>query len=310
VLKHGLTAAACLVFSVALFAQPPAAQQGRGQRPAPDPRDMGGGRCAENPFNCADAPNPLPAPNTVWLEEMTWMDVRDAMKAGKRTVIVATGGIEPNGPWLALGKHNYVLQSNCEAIARKLGNALCAPIVKFVPEGDWTTRSGHMASPGTITMREETFRAILEDTARSLQSHGFENIIFIGDSGGNQAGQKAVAETLNREWSGKTVAAHIPQYYDYAGVAKYFAEQKLIVDGKSDSMHDDPIISLNMFNTDPNTIRYEQRVKAGKASINGVDLSNKAKSAELAKKIVDYRATVTADAIRKAIAAKGKTATQ
>ena len=41
---------------------------------------------------------------------MTWMDVRDAMKAGKTTVIISTGGIEPNGPWLALGKHNYVLQ--------------------------------------------------------------------------------------------------------------------------------------------------------------------------------------------------------
>jgi creatinine amidohydrolase len=303
----------CLVLAAAVLSaqQPPAgAPQGRGaqQRPAPDPRDMGGGRCAANPYNCADAANPLPAVSTVWLEEMTWMDVRDAMKAGKRTIVVPTGGVEPNGPWLALGKHNYVLQSNCDAIARKLGNALCAPVVKFVPEGDYTTKSGHMASPGTITMREETFRAILEDVARSLQAHGFENIIFIGDSGGNQEGQKAVAEKLNAEWSGKTVVAHIPEYYDYAGAAKYMADQGLIKDGKSDNMHDDPIISLNMFNTDPNTIRFEQRMKAGKASINGVDLSNRAKSAELAKKIVEYRATVAAEAIRKAIANKGKSA--
>jgi creatinine amidohydrolase/Fe(II)-dependent formamide hydrolase-like protein len=309
-MKHIVTGAvACLVLFVTVSAQQaPAVAQGRGQRPAPDPRDMGGGRCAANPYNCADAPNPLPAVGTVWLEEMTWMDVRDAMKAGKRTVIVPTGGVEPNGPWLALGKHNYVLQSNCDAIARKLGNALCAPIVKFVPEGDYKTKSGHMASPGTITMREETFRAILEDVARSLQAHGFENVIFIGDSGGNQDGQKAVAEKLNAEWAGKTVVAHIPQYYDYPGTAKYFADQGLIRDGKSDEMHDDPIIALNMFNTNPNTIRYEQRVKAGKASINGVDLSNKAKSAELAKKIVDYRATVAVDAIKKAIANKGKSA--
>ena len=276
------------------------------QRPAPDPRDMGGGRCAENPYNCADAPNPLPAVGTVWLEEMTWMDVRDAMKAGKRTVIVATGGVEPNGPWLALGKHNYVLQSNCAAIARKLGNALCAPIVKFVPEGDYTKKTGHMASPGTITMREETFRAILEDIARSLQAHGFENIVFIGDSGGNQEGQKAVAEKLNTEWSGKTVVAHIPEYYDYPGVAKHFADEGMIKDTTNEHMHDDPIISLNMFNTDPNSIRYEQRVKAGKASINGIDLSNRAKSAALAKKIVDYRTNVTVGAIKQAIANKGK----
>src|SRR6476661_6960647 len=145
----------------------PAAAQGGQQRP-PDPRSMGGGDCRDNPYNCADAANPLPAANTVWLEEMTWMDVRDAPKAGKTTVIIATGGIEPNGPWLALGKHNYVLHANCEAIARKLGNALCAPIIKFVPEGDIEPRTGHMTSPGTITMREETFRAVLSDTVESL----------------------------------------------------------------------------------------------------------------------------------------------
>src|SRR6185436_13093889 len=105
-----LAFAAILTASAVASAQPPAsgAPQGRGgqQRPAPDPRDKGGGRCEANPYNCADAPNPLPAVTTVWLEEMTWMDVRDAMKAGKRTVIVPTGGVEPNGPWLALGKHN------------------------------------------------------------------------------------------------------------------------------------------------------------------------------------------------------------
>jgi creatinine amidohydrolase/Fe(II)-dependent formamide hydrolase-like protein len=307
-----LTLVAALSIAAAAHAQPPAsgAPQGRGQRPAPDPRDMGGGRCAQNPYNCADAPNPIPASSSVWLEELTWMEVRDAIKAGKKTVIVPTGGIEPNGPWLVLGKHNYVLQSNCDAIARKLGNALCAPVVKFVPEGDVATKSGHMASPGTITMREETFRAILEDIARSLQAHGFENVIFIGDSGGNQAGQKAVAEKLTAEWSSKTVVAHIPEYYDYAGAAKYMADQKLIVDGASDNMHDDPIISLNMFNTDPKSIRYEERVKAGKASINGVDLSNRQKSAELAKRIVDYRATVTVAAIKKAIATARGGATQ
>ena len=64
------------------------------------------------------------------------MDVRDALKAGKTNIIISTGGIEPNGPWLVTGKHNYVLHANCEAIARKMGNALCAPIVKYVPEGD------------------------------------------------------------------------------------------------------------------------------------------------------------------------------
>ena len=84
-------------------------------------RSVKGGDCRANVYNCADAPNPLPAPDTVWLEEMTWMDVRDALATGKTTAIVPTGGMEPNGPWLATGKHNYVLHVNCDAIARKLG---------------------------------------------------------------------------------------------------------------------------------------------------------------------------------------------
>src|SRR5881275_1872438 len=123
--------------AIVLSASVAAAQNPPAQPPADPTRDRGGGRCAANPYNCLDTANPIPTPNTVWLEEMTWMDVRDALKAGKTTVIIPTGGFEPNGPWLALGKHNYVLQANCEAIARKLGNALCAPIVKFVPEGNW-----------------------------------------------------------------------------------------------------------------------------------------------------------------------------
>jgi len=265
---------------------------------------MGGGNCSANPYNCNDTPNPLPAPNTVWMEEMTWMDVRDAIKAGKTTVIITTGGMEPNGPWLVTGKHNYVLHTNCDAIARKLGNALCAPIVKFVPEGNVEPPSGHMTSPGTISMREGTFRALLTDIVTSLKAHGFEKIILIGDSGGNQNGQRAVADSLTALWKGAPIVAHVQEYYDYARVAEYMKQHGL-VEGASDNLHDDPVISLNMMIDDPKSIRYDERVKAGKASINGVSLANRKQATEWAKQVVAFRATVTVEAINKAIANKG-----
>lgn len=276
----------------------------QGQRRAPDPRSMGGGDCAQNPYNCKDTPNPLPKADTVWLEEMTWMDVRDAMASGKTTVIIPTGGHEPNGPWLALGKHNYVLTTNCDAIARKMGNALCAPVIKHVPEGGIEPPTGHMTSPGTITLREDTFRALLTDTAESLLAHGFKQVFFIGDSGGNQAGQRAVAEALNTKYAGKALVAHIQEYYDYASVTK-FMETKGLKEGASDNMHDDVIITLNMFIQDPKSVRYDERVKAGKATINGVDVSNRAKNTEWAKQIVEFRTNHTITAINKAIANKG-----
>lgn len=267
-------------------------------------RNMGGGNCANSPYNCADAPNPLPAATTVWLEEMTWMDVRDALKAGKTTIIIPTGGVEPNGPWLVTGKHNYVLHANCEAIARKLGNALCAPIIKLVPEGGIEPASGHMTSPGTISVREETFRATLTDVVHSLKVHGFQNIILIGDSGGNQAGQRFVADSVTKIWNGSPVVAHVQEYYDYASVAKHM-EEKGLKDGAADGLHDDPVITLNMFIDDPNSVRYDARVKAGKASINGVSLADRAKTTAWAREVVAFRAQVTTDAIAKAIANKG-----
>lgn len=265
---------------------------------------MGGGDCAKNAYNCSDAPNPLSVPNTIWLEEMTWMDVRDAIKAGKTTIIVPTGGMEPNGPWLATGKHNYVLQTNCEAIARKLGTALCAPIVKFVPEGDIEPATGHMASPGTISLREGTFRALLSDIVHSLRMHGFQHIILIGDSGGNQAGQRAVADSLTAIWHGEPVVAHVQEYYDYAGIKKYM-ESKGVLENQPENLHDDPVISLNMFITDPKAIRYDERVKLGKAAINGTSLADRTRSMQWAKDIVEYRTTTTIAAIQKAIANKG-----
>ncbi len=275
-------------------------------RPAQDPRSMGGGDCAKNAYNCKDAANPLPKANTVWLEEMTWMDVRDAQKAGKKTIIISTGGIEPNGPWLVLGKHNYVMRSNCESIARALGDAVCAPIVPFVPEGGIEPPTGHMTSPGTITTSQATFEALLTDIAKSLKVTGFQNIIFIGDSGGNQKGQQNVATKLNAEWKGQAIAAHIGKYYNYEQIKEHFAKKGDIKGPEADEgMHDDIIITLNMYNTDPKSVRFAERVAANKASINGVSIADKAKNEKLAKEIIAYRTELAVAEIKKAIANKG-----
>lgn len=291
---------ALLVGALILTATPATAQQ----RPERDPNSMGGGNCAANVYNCADTPNPLPAPNTVWIEEMTWMDVRDALADGKTTAIIPTGGVEPNGPWLATGKHNFVLRANCDAIARELGDALCAPIIKLVPEGNIDPPSGHMTSPGTLSLQQETFEALLTDVAHSLKMHGFRNIIFIGDSGGNQGGQRAVAERLNEKFAGAAIVAHVQEYYDYNSVTRYMAFRGLEA-GENEGMHDDPIIALNMFHDDPFSVRYDERVAAGRATINGVSLADRVQSLEWAREIVEFRAEHTADAIRKAIANQG-----
>ncbi len=144
-----------------------------------------------------NAPRSIEALDTIFLEEMTWMEVRDALRAGKTTVLVPTGGVEQNGPYLATGKHNYILRGTTAAIARELGDVLVAPIVPFVPEGDIDPPTGHMKYPGTISLCEETYERLLTDICSSLRKHGFRHIVLLGDSGGNQLGMKAVAGRLD-----------------------------------------------------------------------------------------------------------------
>src|SRR5688572_7865954 len=244
-------------------------------------------------------PRPIDAYDSVFIEELTWLEVRDALRAGKSTAIIATGGIEMNGPYLATGKHNYILRATGEAIARKLGNALVAPIIPFVPEGAIDPPGGHMRYPGTISLQEDTFRRLLTDIAASLRAHGFQHIIMIADSGGNQAGMKEVAAALTEKWAGKTTIHYIPEYYDYPGLTKWLESQG--IRQVDEGHHDDLGISALVMTVDPNAIRMRQRLAKGKFSINGVNLAPAEKTIELGKKAVDYRATVTVEAIRKAI---------
>jgi len=247
------------------------------------------------------SPRPIEALDSIWIEELTWMEVRDALAEGKTTAIVSTGGIEPNGPYVATGKHNYVLQGACEGIARALGNALCAPIIKLVPEGNIENPSGHMRYPGTISLQAETFQAVLEDVSNSLEAHGFKHIILIGDSGGNQNGLEAVADKLNQRW--KDAQAHfIPEFYDYASVDKYMQEQLGVPQPENDGFHDNYYITALMMTIDPTVVRYQQRVKAGKAHINGVNLAPLDKSVEIGKKLMEFRVDQTVKAIKASMA--------
>ena len=242
--------------------------------------------------------NPIQALDSVWIEELTWIEVRDAMASEKTTAIVPTGGVEQNGPYVALGKHNYVLQGACEGIARKLGNALCAPIVKLVPEGDLDPPTSHMRYPGTITVREETFRMMLEDVVSSLRAHGFEHVLLIGDSGGNQAGMAAVAKTVNKR-GGEPVAHYVAEFYNNADDQELL--KKLGITEESEGFHDFYWSTALQMTVSPESVRYDERVSAGKASINGVSIAPKEKTIAVGRKLMQNRVNRTVMAIHATI---------
>lgn len=247
-----------------------------------------------------DMPRPIDALDSVWMEELTWLEVRDALRSGSTTALVVTGGVEQNGPYLATGKHNVILRATAEVVARKLGNALVAPIVSFVPEGEFDPPSGHMRYPGTVGVTEETFRALLTDIARSFKAQGFRNVVFFGDSGGNQEGMEAVAGELALLWQGSDTRVHfIPDYYDNPRWNSWLAQQG--VTEVDQGLHDDLRHSAIMMLVDPISIRFEQRRAAGLLSINGVELEPVDETLALARALVDFQAEVTVQVIRNAI---------
>jgi creatinine amidohydrolase len=237
------------------------------------------------------------SPDTVFLDELTWTELRDLVKSGKTTIIVPIGGSEQNGPHMALGKHNRRVQVLSEKIARVLGNALVAPVIAYVPEGSINPPTEHMRFPGTITVPEEAFERILESTARSLKHAGFRDIVFLGDHGGYQRAEKAVAARLDREWSGTEVRAHaIEEYYQASEVefpqllkSKGYREEEV---GTHAGLADTSL----MLAVDPSLVRTN-RLRPGEGAHGDPARSNP----QLGQLGVDLIVTRTVETIRKAV---------
>lgn len=168
-----------------------------------------------------------PLPEQVEMKDMTWVEVRTALQAGHTTVIVPTGGIEQNGPHMILGKHDYLVSYAARLIAKEVGQTLVAPVISYVPEGQYDPPTGHMRYPGTLGVPETVFAGVLEGVARSLKVAGFKTICLIGDHGQSQPVQAEVAARLSREWEKAGVrVVQIESYYAVPAQTK-----KLLKDG-------------------------------------------------------------------------------
>jgi len=244
-------------------------------------------------------PRPIEMADNVWIEELTMPEVRDLLASGTNTVLILTGGIEENGPYLTTGKHNHVLRVMGESIARRFGNTLVAPIVTIEPGNP-----ERASTPGGIRLSQETYRAVLRDYATSLEAQGFRNIFLMGDSGGNLRGMQDVADALREEWAGEDVViAHIPEYYNYQDVLAFQRDELGIdEDPRLEGLHDDYYITSIIMNDDPRHVRYDERVAAGMASINGIDITPREKTIWHGRQLIDFRTEVTVAAMEAAIA--------
>ena len=147
----------------------------------------------------------------------------------------------------------------------------------------------------TRSVRHETFEAILADVGRSLHQHGFDWVVFIGDSGGNQTGMQNAANLHNAESATKKVL-FIPEFYDNAGVQQHM-ENTFGIFEESEGWHDNYWLSAMQAAVDPETVRYEERVQSGRASINGVSLVPLGRTIAVGEELMGWRTEQTVAAI-------------
>ncbi len=243
--------------------------------------------------------------NNVFLEELTSFELREKVMNGTTTVLIPIGGTEQNGPHMALGKHNVRVKFLAGQIAQRLGNAVVAPVLSYVPEGAIFPPVAHMRFTGTISIPEATFESILESTARSFKQHGFHNVVFLGDHGGYQKSEMHAAEKINKEWSIDT------QYRAFGLTAYYEAAQAPFIKALKNKGFSDAEIGLHAglsdtsltLAVDPSLVRMNLLAEGAKTSpSDGVYGDPRRSSAELGQigvqMIVDKSVQAIQDAIR------------
>ena len=243
-------------------------------------------------------------PPTVFLDELTWTELRDRIASGKTTVIIPIGGTEQSGPHMALGKHNARAKALSEKIAAALGNALVAPTIAYVPEGGINPPTGHMRFPGTITIPDATFEKVVEYAARSFKLHGFRDIVLLGDHGDYLKFLRAVADRLDREWATTNVRVHaIDEYYRVTQTTYVQALKREGIRDDEIGIHGGLADTSLTLAIDPRLVRTEKLASpdAAKAT-DGVKGDPRRSTAALGQLGVDAIVAASVDAIKHAVA--------
>jgi creatinine amidohydrolase/Fe(II)-dependent formamide hydrolase-like protein len=240
-------------------------------------------------------------PSTVFIEGLTWVEIRDRMADGATSILVPTAGTEQKGPHMVMGEHKYVMEYTMDKIARALGNALVSPIVTYVPEGEWgEAPTGHMRMPGTITMPEEWFVDLMLHIGRSHAASGFTDVFYLGDSGGNYSGMETAVATLNEEWAGTGTRAHLLEdYYRKSGTdARRYITEDLGIPEDEIGGHAGITDTSQMWFVNENHIRQDLLADRGGFEGSGSSGNATLASPEIGRRILDIKIENTLAEIR------------
>ena len=207
-------------------------------------------------------------PCSLFLEDLTFEEVEAVVSGGYRTIVVGVGSVEQHGPHLPLKTDALWATVIPEMVARRLGSALVAPPIRP------GVSSHHMAFPGTITIRESTLRALIEDYVESLVRHGFTRIVFLATHGGNFATVRHTVEDLVSNHNADRAGVRLIPIADIDALMAAFArvaEEDGITPGEA-GFHAGETETSQMLAVAPREVRRERLIRGytGGESADGV----------------------------------------
>ena len=230
------------------------------------------------------------AGSSVFIEDMTWPEIRDAIAAGKTTALYYAGSTEQNGPHMVTGKHNLIAKHVVARIATSLGNALVYPVMPFAPTGNPVQKTEHMAFPGSVSVEKETYARVAREVSLSAAAAGFTCIVLMGDHGGGQDALGGVARDLTK--SGVRVV-HVVDVYERSNVMSMTLLQKL---GLPYGDHASIIDTSELIFVSPHAVRMALRSQATEQT--GSSGFAQFASAKLGEQFIGYKVQAAVEEIR------------
>src|SRR3954447_4481689 len=114
----------------------------------------------------------------VELDQLTWAEVQAEIEGGRDTVVIAFGATEQHGPHMPLATDALLGDRLAWLIAEAL-EAFVAPTVRI------GCSEHHVGFPGTLSVRPETFHALVADILGALARGGFRRAVLLPTHGGN-----------------------------------------------------------------------------------------------------------------------------
>jgi creatinine amidohydrolase/Fe(II)-dependent formamide hydrolase-like protein len=232
----------------------------------------------------------------VEIELLTHAEIHDAIhKQGKTTVLIYNGGTEQRGPHAVLGGHTFMARRTAEAIARRLGNALVAPVLAFSPAGSHLNANW----PGSVDLPPDLYAKVNEAVVASMVTNGFKNIVLLGDHGGGQAELQKLAGALDSKYTPRGVHVYFcGSVYQKArdDFNAWLKQQRLPV-GTHASI---PDTSELMYLGGDAYVRKD-RIVLGRPD-NGIVGDPRPASAELGKRVFDMKVDYGTEEIRRLVA--------